>query len=286
VVIDTSLPPGADVVLRTGDLDFDNGPGFRVLVGREINECWSIEAAYLGISDVSASASVRDTNSLAIPGDLGLASLDFFNAARFQVDYSTRLHSLELNLLRECDVREGCLGWCRRTSVLAGLRYLAWDEGFNIHPGDPDTGQSDYNIKTTNDLYGVQVGLQCDGERSCRRLGWDAVAKVGVYGNDAQQTQYVNDFPMGFLLRDLATQAPVSTSGTSAAFVGELGVAATARITDRLTARIGYNMLWVEGIALASNQLDFTFTPTSGTTLRRGGGAFLHGLTLGVEGWF
>ena len=63
-------------------------------------------------------------------------------------------------------------------------------------------------------------------------------------------------------------------------------MAATAKITDCLTARVGYNMLWVEGIALAPNQLDFTFTPTSGTALCRAGGAFLHGLTLGLEGRF
>ena len=60
------------------------------------------------------------------------------------------------------------------------------------------------------------------------------------------------------------------------------------RIFDDLNERYfrgrlrGYNVMWVEGVALAPNQLDFTDTPTSGTELRSTGGVFFHGANAGV----
>ena len=45
--------------------------------------------------------------------------------------------------------------------------------------------------------------------------------------------------------------------------------------------RLGYNMIWLSGVALAPDQWDFTNTATSGTTLVGGGGVFLHG----AESW-
>ena len=46
----------------------------------------------------------------------------------------------------------------------------------------------------------------------------------------------------------------------------------------------GYNLLWIEGVALAPDQLDFTNTPTSGTGLTSSSGLFLHGFSAGLEG--
>jgi hypothetical protein len=67
------------------------------------------------------------------------------------------------------------------------------------------------------------------------------------------------------------------------AFIGELGFSATYQVTSTLYAKAGYNLLWVEGIARAPDQLDFTDTPESGTALVIGKGAFLHGANVGLE---
>jgi hypothetical protein len=213
-------------------------------------------------------------NNLAIPGALGLVALDFFNADRMQVDYSSQLQSVEVNLVKK---------YCR-ANLLAGLRYVSLDEEFNIHPNDPMTGMSDYNIATRNNLYGAQIGMEID--RCWGRFGLDTVVKAGLYANDAKQRQFVTDFPAGLFIRNFFTQAPNSTSKANTAFVGEIGITGTYDLTCNLAFRAGYNMLWIEGVALAPNQLDFTNTPTSGTAVLTGGGLSLHGVTFGLEGRF
>jgi hypothetical protein len=54
-------------------------------------------------------------------------------------------------------------------------------------------------------------------------------------------------------------------------------------VTDSLQARIGYTMIWAEGIARAANQLDFTDDASSGRFIQTGQGAFLQGITIGLE---
>jgi hypothetical protein len=42
--------------------------------------------------------------------------------------------------------------------------------------------------------------------------------------------------------------------------------------------------MWIEGLALAPDQLDFDFAiDPSGNQLRNGGGMFLHGVNVGLE---
>jgi hypothetical protein len=46
---------------------------------------------------------------------------------------------------------------------------------------------------------------------------------------------------------------------------------------------LGYNLIWIEGVALAPDQLDFTNTTTSGSGIDTDGGVFLHGVNAGLE---
>jgi hypothetical protein len=40
--------------------------------------------------------------------------------------------------------------------------------------------------------------------------------------------------------------------------------------------------MWLDGVALAPDQLDFTNTPTSGTAIASDSTLFLHGVNLGL----
>ena len=66
-------------------------------------------------------------------------------------------------------------------------------------------------------------------------------------------------------------------------FLGDLNYTVTRRLNDTWWLRLGYNMIWLSGVALAPDQWDFTNTAASGTTLVGGGGVFLHGANLGLE---
>ena len=311
IAVDTAMydngnGDGDYVLMTTGNTNLDVEPGFRFLVGYALNQCWAIEFGYLGIYDWEGSATITGEDNLAIPGDLGLASNDFFNGDVFRVHRSSELHSFELMPVRSfccccpsascCEDSCGCESSCgcgpscggggsdccgttydtRCFSLLAGFRYLRLNENFNLNGTDFDEGTSDYHIRTKNDLYGFQLGARWRRGYGC--WGWEVTGKAGIYGNDCEQQQYVTDFPPPFMLRE-----PRHHRDGKVAFVGELNLNLTYQLTQCWGIRGGYNFMWLNGVALAPDQLDFTHTAYSGTGLRNSGAAFLHGASIGVE---
>jgi hypothetical protein len=258
--------PGT-TVLTTSDPTFRWQPGVRLLVGWQQDACRAWEFSYFGIFNWQASATAIGNNNLAIPGNLGLASLDFFAADQMTLDYKSRLNNVEANFVRSLS---------GDVALIAGFRYLTLNEDFNIRSTDLDSGTSNYRIHSTNNLFGGQLGARLKQYYS--RFGWDATVKAGVFGNAASQAQTVTDFPPLFFLRDQRT-----ASGGQVAFVGDINISGFYQLNDLWALRGGYNLLWVQGVALAPNQLDFTDTPTSGTTLHSTGGFFAHGVNLGVQ---
>ena len=114
--------------------------------------------------------------------------------------------------------------------------------------------------------------------RSKGRLGWEATGKAGIFGYDAEQEQSVIDFP------NFALRPTVSSNGSGVAFVGEANLSALYRLSNVWNLRAGYTALWIEGLALAPDQLDFDFaSSTGGSRLHDDGGLFLHGVNVGLE---
>jgi hypothetical protein len=183
---------------------------------------------------------------------------------QMQVDYSSQLHNVELNR------------WCHRhgRSWLAGFRYVNLDERFNIHASDFNTGGSDYSIGSWNHLFGGQIGARLAGRRC--RLSWDITGKAGLFGNAGGQRTAIADFDNTFALRN------THASATNVAFVADINVSLSWRLSDVWAVRGGYQVMWVEGVALAPDQLDFTDTPLSSTTVDHSGGACWHGAHVGL----
>jgi hypothetical protein len=133
-----------------------------------------------------------------------------------------------------------------------------------------------YSVDTENNLYGGQLGgrfRRCSGPFSL-----ESTAKAGVFANDMEQTQApIIDFP-NFVFRGWRT-----ADDTDVAFVGDLNFTVIYHLCDLWGLRAGYNLIWLEDVALATNQLDFSNTPASGRTLDNDGGVFLHGVNLGIE---
>jgi hypothetical protein len=293
--------------LSTSDLDFNFDPGLRATVG--IRHCGgrALEFSYFGLfqGDASAAAVRPDLNAFLIFPDNYFGNV-FVDMDTVQVEYSSWLHSFELNLpccsgccdecRNECgtacdaacdttcdgayDNACGCGEIrCRSLEWFAGFRYLNLGEKLNISAqrtvGDA-VEDGTYNIRTTNNLFGAQLGARL--RRSRGRFGWDTTGKAGIFGNAAEQTQSVTDFP------DFPLRPTVSSSGGAVAFVGEINLSAFYRLTDIWGLRAGYNVMWIEGLALAPDQLDFNFAASpSGNQLHDGGGMFLHGVNVGLE---
>ena len=217
-----------------------------------------------------------------------------------QVTYTSWVHSFEMNLAcccgccDECDCGKvsnacGCDKAgdacdcgdvrCRSFEWFAGFRYIDLGEELDISAQKTvanSVENGSYNIHTTNNLFGGQVGARL--RNTWGRFGWEATGKVGLFGNAAQETQSVTDFP------NFALRPTVSSNGGEVAFVGEINISALYRLTDVWNLKAGYNVMWIDGLALAPDQLDFNFAYSpSGNQLQNGGAMFLQGVNVGLE---
>lgn len=292
----TVLPiADAPTVLSTSDLNFDFEPGVRVVLGHRLCNGWGIEGGYLGLFDADTSAFVEaggEDPIYTFPGGLGSANV-FGDVDRVWVDYSSSLQSAELNFVccngccNPCEEGkgkskgEGC-GWnmyCRTFEWLVGFRYVNWREHLRIHGERFETSDFEsgvYDIRTSSNLYGPQVGARF--RHWGKKWGWEATGKAGIFGCDAQQEQYVIDW-QDYTFPDRTH----SVSDGQVAFLGELNLTAIYRLNDVWNLRAGYNVIWLTGVALAPDQLDFSGEVPAGNQIASDGGVFLHGVNVGLE---
>jgi hypothetical protein len=140
---------------------------------------------------------------------------------------------------------------------------------------ETDIGQMDYLVSTENDLIGAQIGADmfvCISPRF--KVGGEAEA--GVYGVRAKQRTHVT-----------STQSPTLNElerDDDVAFVAEGGAIGLFRVTPRFTIRGGYQLIYIEGVALAVENFN-TQSPFSARQafIDDGGEVFYHGSTLGFE---
>jgi hypothetical protein len=246
------------------ELDFDWALGPSVLIGRRFSEWWSGEASYFGTHEFDAERTVVGINDLDLPGAITAITDDYNNANQMDFTYSSTLHNAELNLVRD-------FPWL---AVLGGFRYLKWDEDFNIHALDQDGDVSDYLVETTNDLYGGQLGLRLTNGGP--RFGWELTGKAGVFANSARQSQLLRDDNNTIVVRN------ASSGATETAFIGDLNGSLYYHLTRFIRVRGGYNAIWIDGLALAPDQLDYS-AATGAQPLVGDGQVFLHGANLGLE---
>lgn len=252
--------PSAD--LDGADFDFGFQGGYEVWLTRHAGDsAWpGVEVRFFAVDGWSAGAAVPVTpgNPIQInnvPPTFLLGSITSIDAA-----YASQLYNTEINLRFS--------PWDGLTA-LAGFRYLELDEHLGMaFAGTPVT----YDVAVRNRLYGAQGGLEF--ARCFHRWELSAVGKAGIYGNGAAQDTQV-------WTGAFAPEAHGQED--TAAFIGELGVNAKWSLTDHLALLAGYRLLWVEGVALASEQIAAAdLTAQSGIDAESG--VFYHGFVLGIEG--
>lgn len=282
-------------LLSTSNLNFNYNPGLRAMVGVGLCDGRALEFSYLGLFSGSANATVvqPNPNSFLTFQD-NLVGNVFVNTERYDVEYSSWLNSFAANFACCCgccdstgcgescgeSCGEGGCGQsrCQSLTWFSGFRYLNFGERFNMSAQRTvaaATESGSYNISTSNHLYGGQLGARI--RRTRGRFGWEGSGAAGVYLNNSQQSQSVTDFP-NFPLRN------ASNSGNGAAFVGDTNLSGIYRLNNVWNLRAGYNVMWIQGLALAPNQLDSDFAAAQGgTNLDNGGGMLLHGVNVGIE---
>ncbi len=286
--------------LNSTDLNQGFSPGFRVGVTYHVDSNYGLELSFFRVSGWDSTRSIGPDNP---PNWLVMKAPGFFQTQDFSYqsmtwDYSTELYNAELNVRYNLS---------RRITVFAGFRWLQLNENLQgtIPPPDrilplwkfdpnnnlfdvarienlrgiPATGTFPpfWNTSTTNNLYGLQIGA--DGKLFERgRFSIGGLIKVGGYWNHASEST-------GVSLEKVVYSTGAKTD--HAAFVGEAGLQCKYQVTRGLALKLGYEALWLYGVALAPGQIQKTYEIGPASVTARGvncdSGVLLHGGTAGLE---
>lgn len=302
-------------VLGTRGVNFEAEPGVAVTLGRYlgtdmIDRDHFFEVSYFTSDNWSESADVRGdrldlgTTLNATAGNLfaefDLLARGFGNADTMSFSDSSELHNVEANYrIRRRPRRDRMVAspdsvWYRECtptmvpSLLFGLRYLSFDNDFfwqaagivadrQLNVDQPFSGQ--YAISTNNDLVGLQTGG--DITQTYCKWTWSVRGKVGAAINWASQnSQIVVDDNTRIHAGSPPSSGVTNDEGTSLSFVGNLGFGLSYRINPALTFRAGWDWLWVTGLALAPEQIDFADGPAF---INDGGDVTFSAVSFGLD---
>lgn len=246
---DTLLFDGADFDVLTGDFSFDHEVGPRLqLIAQGCQ--WGLELLHYHVEGWESWLSASDPQGFDIYGP-GFIITDTEAFAQ----YTSKLYNSEINLRRRL------LG---NFDFLIGFRWLELSEDFVV----ADTLGTWYRMDTNNHIYGVQIGVDGDlWQEGCFTLG--GLAKIGAYGNRCDQTTVLDGEP--------DRRSRDSTS----ALVAEVALWGEYRFSRHWWLRGGYQVLWLDDVALAPDQLVVNPDPDS-AAIHSDGSPTYHGAMVGL----
>ena len=271
-----------DPVITTRDLQFPVSEGVRAFYGQRDPSRGGWEIGYWGVWGQSATAfaAASPPDFLQMPDPLGgLMTIDGETAT---VNYNSLINSAEANVFSTWTEWRDHSGSWLTVDWLAGFRYVGVEDAASIlmdscQADNPDLRTNvRYDVRTRNNMFGGQIGVR-------PRWTWDrwaleGWAKAGLLGNSQKQIQDPLFDYTGFRQRQ-----GLSATGSETAFIGDVNLSVIYRLTDIWGIRAGYNLVWIDGIALAPNQFAFANTDVAGTALASSGGMLLSGANLGLE---
>lgn len=233
---------------------FDWAPGIELSMKRiEWNEN-SFELRFMGFDTLTANAATPAGGTAEITATPPVFVSDITS---IEASYRSDLYSIEAN-------------WQFVTykpfQYIAGIRYIGFNERLNTEFFST-TSPATCRTTTHNDLYGVQVGVTSVPDMpllDCRWLTWSA--KLGLYGNDAEQTS---------ILTGTVGQRADSPADT-ASFAGEFNIGMEIPLTTCIRVSGGYTLFLLERVAVATDQLEVT-NFFMGTGSDDQGNALFHG---------
>jgi hypothetical protein len=206
------------------------------------------------------------------------------------ISYKSTFDSYEANLRRRWMAPNSRY----QGSWLIGARYFQLDEQFKyLTQSDVNNNlpaprsQAIFNTGVNNALTGLQIGGDI---WTCilpgLRVGGEG--KVGVFGN------YMNvNNAIGSTSLSDAGQPTFhdGKKGGGVAFIGQAEAMATYRLNYQWTLKAGYQVLYVDGVALATENFNTlppaVFSPPPGVNrtpfINSSGSLFYHGYTVGAE---
>ena len=268
-------------------LQFPVAPGVRLGYGRHGPEGIGWEIGYAGLYGMFADATAVGNGNLEIAPDLASAVANLRNASAARATYGSVLNTAEANLLlsevsfhrprRSAYVMESypCHAWL---DWLAGFRWAGLDEQASILlASDATDAVGRYGVRTSSNLFGGQLGVR--SRMQWRRLGFEGCLKAAVASANTSQSQ---DPIVDTVIHDVYRPARSSQNSTVGG-IFDINFSLLYRIDEAWRLRVGYNSIWLTGVALAPSQFDFSNSPTAGTSITDSQTLWLNGMNLGLE---
>lgn len=302
----------------TQGLPFNLAPAARFTVGEylgrdDLDRDRAVEFTYYGglsffLDDTyNASPNSELLTPLAgpfyFPGNYGPGLAGFTGATTFNMTNSSVFNSMEINykmhrrLGRDQLVMSPNGGWARHAergwlpSIFVGTRVANLNEGFTLtgwrtdQPADVFSGN--YVIATQNWLWGLNLGAELISQNEY--FYWGLRGRAAPAVNFAGGQQYgagVNNIPTGdppvIGQRGSYILPRQSASQVGAAFLGDLSCIVGINLTPNFQVQLGYELLWVAGVATATRQ--FNLDNVRPNSLDPGGQVFMMGFSGGVQG--
>lgn len=294
--IEFSRETGGTTRITSGSLEYDDTAGLRVTGTYQTGPGSNLEFTYLGMFDFNRSAratGVDELNSIFsnfLADDPGLQGQEQFDQADVHdILLANNFDSMELNYRRRW-IGPTCLF---QGSWLVGIRYVKLEEVLRFHSeasrdtnGDliDDTGGIGRAItNATNYMTGPQIGgdvWMCI--MPGLSVGLDG--RFALLGNNAKQFTSISGVDLVDTFVGIVD--PEVTGKDRASFLGDVSLNVNYRLNHRFTIRAGYELVYLEGVALALDNFN-PQVPLFGLTrtprFDNGGSLFYDGFTFGAE---
>ncbi len=257
-----------DTLVDAENLEFDHRGVPRYQLIRENDSCWGWDIAYFGIDSWNTTKTGGDPVSPVLNGP-GVSIPSTAPGTIFEAGYGTDLYSSEMNVRRRVN---DCV------VLVGGFRWIELRDDLRARSVAP-TIENIFAIDTNNHMYGFQLGADAVLLALSDRVRIDAIGRAGILANDADQSTSapgLSGVP-GF-------DTGVSATDDHTAFIGELGLRSVFQLSEVISVSGGYNLIWLDGLALAPDQLPVSdLTSPAAATLDTGGTLFFHGASVGVH---
>jgi hypothetical protein len=283
---------------------FNMSPGARVTLGRSLGRDYldrdrSVEFVYYGGLNAAGKNGFNSlTNVPLLVSPLALFASGFNFANTYNTTQSSDFNSMEINyklarrLGRDQLVMSPAGNWTKHAergflpALILGIRAANTNENFSFTSRRfgvaPSVYGGDYTIATQNWLFGLNLGGELISQNEF--YYW------GLRGRAAPCLSWAADQQRAFGVNNTSFPAPGSqptnfsyaASGFGPGFIGDLTLLAGWNIKPNLSLQIGYDFLWIAGIATATRQ--FNLDNRDQYPLDAGGQVLYNGVSFGLNG--
>jgi hypothetical protein len=247
------------------------------MVGHTFDDSpYQVEASYFWLTTLDTSAQTTDPaynlfspfTHFGVPADPRVDNNDFV-----EIREVSRLESGEVDLKCVVPLPAGC----PTTVLLFGVRHVGIREEFDYLSQPKTSPPVTVHAHTVNNLWGPQIGGLVDFGHDGAWLHIEG--KAAICNNAVDRDLDASVDGTGY------THPRLSQSGT--AFVGDASACILWRPTSSMSAKIGYQALWCDELALAARNFDPDLASLTDSAaqppINRRGTVVYHGPFAGLQ---